>query len=222
MRLTQDKNILVKLNLDAGNFESFHCTEPKITIGIDMHLLYSLLKTVNDDDPVMLYMNKDNMSTLYIRSLCEGSEGSELTDIEVPLMDLNNVRMPLPETNFQNRITMSSDKFNTICKQLSVNASSVEIRSVNNEILFRGNNEGGKVTKTYRDTQYTGKKKNKPDKVVQGIYELRYLMIFSKCTKLCNTIEIYLKNDFPLVLVISVATLGKMYVFLSPLENQEQ
>src|SRR5690606_28305411 len=95
----------------------------------------------------------------------------------------------------------------------------VEIRSINNEIMFRGQNEGGKVTKSYRDINYNDKKKDKPDQVVQGIYELRNLMGFSKCNKLCNTIEIYLKNDFPLVLVIAVATLGKMYVFLTPIEN---
>ena len=74
----------------------------------------------------------------------------------------------------------------------------------------------------YRDSNYTTKKKDKPDHVVQGVYELRNLMNFSKCNKLCNTIELYLKNDFPLVLVISVATLGKMYVFLSPIENGNQ
>lgn len=218
LRLTEDKSILIKLNLDANNFDTFRCEEQKITIGVDMHNLHALLKMVNDDDPIILYMNRDNRSALYIRSLSENNENSEETDIEIYLLEIGNPDMPIPQTEFQNKITMASDKFHTICKHLHNNSTYVEITSVNNEILFRGQNEGGKVTMHYKDMNYT-KKKDKPDQVVQGLYELKNLMGFSKCNKLCNTIEIYLKNDFPLVLVICVATLGKMYVFLSPIEN---
>ncbi|XWV26508.1 putative DNA polymerase sliding clamp [Tupanvirus soda lake] len=219
LRLTEDKSILVKLHLDAINFEQFRCDEPKITIGVDMHNLHALLKMVNDDDPIVLYMNRDNRSSLYIRSLNENNESSEETDIEIFLMEIGHTEMPIPQTEFQNKITMASDKFHTICKHMNNNSTYVEITSINNEILFRGKNEGGKVTMSYKDVNYNSKKKDKPDQVVQGVYELRNLMGFSKCNKLCNTIEIYLKNDFPLVLVISVATLGKMYVFLSPIES---
>ena len=218
LRLTEDKSILIKLNLDASNFEYFRCDEPKITIGVDMHNLHGFLKTVNDDDPIILYMNRDNRSSLYIRSLNENTQSSEENDVEIFLMDIANPEMPIPKTEFQNKITMGADKFHNICKHLNNNSTFVEITSINDEILFRGQNEGGKVTMSYRDTNYTNKEE-KPDQVVQGVYELRNLMGFSKCNKLCNTIEIYLKNDFPLVLVISVATLGKMYVFLSPIEN---
>lgn len=219
IRLTEDKNILIKLNLDADNFDDFRCEEPKITVGIDMHNLHGLLKMVNDEDPILIYMNRDNRSSLYIRSLNENNESSEETDIEVFLMDIGNPDMPIPQTEFQNKITMASDKFHAICKRLNNNSTFVEIKSINNEISFRGQNEGGKVTMSYKDTNYDSKKKDKPDQIVQGIYELRNLMGFSKCNKLCNTIEIYLKNDFPLVLVIGVATLGKMYVFLTPIDN---
>jgi proliferating cell nuclear antigen PCNA len=219
LRLTEDKSILIKLNLDASNFEYFKCLEPKITIGVDMHNLHALLKMINDDDPIIIYMNRDNRSTLYIRSLNENNESSEETDLEIYLLEISNPDMPLPQTEFQNKITMASDKFHAICKHLNNNSTTVEITSIGSEILFRGENEGGKVRKAYKDVNYTSKKKDKSDQVVQGIYELRNLMCFSKCNKLCNTIEIYLKNDFPLVLVISVGTLGKMYVFLTPLEN---
>lgn len=220
LRLTEDKSILIKLNLVASNFEYFRCDEPKITIGVDMHTLHALLKMVNDDDPIIFYMNRDNRSALYIRSLNENNDNSsEETDIEIYLMEIGNPEMPIPQTEFQNKITMASDKFHQICKHLNNNSTFVEITSINNEILFRGQNEGGKVTMSYKDSNYNKKKPDKPNQVVQGVYELRNLMGFSKCNKLCNTIDIYLKNDFPLVLMISVATLGKMYVFLSPIDN---
>ncbi|BCS83041.1 putative DNA polymerase sliding clamp [Cotonvirus japonicus] len=219
VRLTEDKNTLVKVVLDADNFDFFRCDEPKITIGVDMHILHGLLKMVNDDDPIVMYMKGSMRNSLYIRSIIENNDNSEETDIELFLMDIPNTELPSLRGTFQNKITMKSDKFHLICKHLNNNSTFVEITSINNEILFRGQSEGGKVTKSYRDNDYNNKKKDKPDQVVQGVYELKNLLGFSKCNKLCNTIEIYLKNDFPLVLVISVAALGKMYVFLSPIEN---
>ncbi|ANB50504.1 putative DNA polymerase sliding clamp [Powai lake megavirus] len=218
LRLTEDKSILIKLVLNADNFDYFRCDEPKITIGVDMHTLHGLLKMINDDDPMMLYMIEGCRSSLYIRSLNEDKDNSEETDIELFLMEIPNPEMPVPVTKFQNRITMKSDKFHNICKHLNNNSTFVEIKSINNEIIFVGQNEGGKVTMSCRDTEYNSAGKD-TNQVVQGMYELRNLLGFSKCNKLCNTIELYLKNDFPLVLVISVATLGKMYVFLSPIEN---
>lgn len=217
LRLTEDKSILIKLNLDANNFEYFRCDEPKITIGVDMSNLHTLLKMVNDDDPIILYMNRDNRNVLNIRSINENNESAEETDIEIYLMEIANPELPIPQTEFQNHITISSDKFHTICKHLNNNSLYVEITSVNSEISFRGENENGKVTMLYKDVNY--KKKSDKEQVVQGIYELRNLLGFSKCNKLCSTVEIYLRNDFPLVLVISVATLGKMYIFLTPIEN---
>lgn len=220
LRLTEDKGILIKLNLDASNFESFRCEEPKLTIGVDMNYLHGLLKLISDDDQLIMYMTRDNRSSLYIRSSNESNESnSEETDIEVYLMDIANPDIPIPKTEFQNKITMASDKFHTICKNLNNSSQSVEITSCNNLISFRGKSDGGKVTKTYKDDNDNNKKKDKPDQIVQGIFELRTLMGFSKCNKLCNTLDIYLKNEFPLVLVISVATLGKMYVFLTPIEK---
>jgi len=217
LRLTQDKSVLIKLILDAVNFEYFKCTEPKITIGIDMSQLHAMLKSINDNDPITLYMNRDNRSTLYIHSTSENNEHTEETDLEVCLMDIGNQEMPLPRAEFQNKITMAADKFHTICKHLNNNSVHVEITSINNEISFKGKNEGGKISRTYKDAN--SKKKDKQNHVVQGNYELRNLMYFSKCNKLCQTIDIYLKNDFPLVLVISVATLGKMYIFLTPTDQ---
>ena len=46
---------------------------------------------------------------------------------------------------------MESDKFHQICKHLNNNSTFVEIASINDEILFKGQSEGGKVTMTYKD-----------------------------------------------------------------------
>lgn len=222
VKLTEDKTILLKLSLYACEFDYFRCDDPKITIGVDMANLHSKMKSISDDEPIIIYMNRYDQSRLYIRSINDDNDDTcEETDIEIFLMQIENDDIPLPPVDFPNKITMASDKFNTICKHLNNNATYVEITSINKEILFAGQSDGGKITKSYRDNNYKKKKKNKMDQVVQGKYELKNLLGFSKCNKLCQTIDIYLKNDFPLVLVISVDKLGKLYVFVTPIEENE-
>ena len=156
--MTEDRNTLIKLMLHAKNFEYFKCSEPKITIGIDMSLLHNMLKSVNDNDPITLYMNKGSRNTLYIHNNSDTEGYTEETDLEVSLIDIANQEMPLPRSEFQNKITMSADRFHTICKQLNNNSDYVEITSIDNEISFKGKSEGGKISKTYKDSN---KKKEK-------------------------------------------------------------
>jgi proliferating cell nuclear antigen PCNA len=210
------KSMLVKLNLDAVNFEYFRCDEPKITIGVNMHNLHALLKSINDEDPIILYMNRDNRSILHIRSINE-KNGSQETDIKIFLIEIQCWEFSIPKTEFQNKITIASDKFRTICEHLNNHSNVVEIISIDNEILFRGKNDGGEVTTTFKDINNN----NKSNQVVKGTYVIKNLLTFSKFDKLCNIIEIYLKNDFPLVLAISMAALGRMYVFITPVTESK-
>ena len=51
---------------------------------------------------------------------------------------------------------------------------------------------------------------------IQGLYSLKYLTLFTKCTNLCNQINLYIKNDYPLIIRYSVASLGDIKLCLAP------
>ena len=53
--------------------------------------------------------------------------------------------------------------------------------------------------------------------IIQGIFSLnlKYLSIFTKCTNLSNTVEIYLKNNYPIILRYTIASLGEIKLCLS-------
>ena len=54
------------------------------------------------------------------------------------------------------------------------------------------------------------------DEIVQGLFALKHLVMFTKCTNLCQQIEILLKNDFPLIINYQVASLGEIKLALAP------
>ena len=60
------------------------------------------------------------------------------------------------------------------------------------------------------------KKNTNPEEIIQGLFALKHLVLFSKCTNLCPSIELYLKNDYPLIIKYLVASLGEIKLCLAP------
>ena len=56
--------------------------------------------------------------------------------------------------------------------------------------------------------------------IFQGIFNVKYLVLFTKCTNLSNTVELYLKNDYPLIIQYTVGSLGSVKLCLAPQQNE--
>ena len=52
--------------------------------------------------------------------------------------------------------------------------------------------------------------------IYQGVFNLKYLVMFTKCTNLSSVVELYLKNDYPLIIQYSVGSLGLIKLCLAP------
>ena len=59
-------------------------------------------------------------------------------------------------------------------------------------------------------------KQNTKGEIVQGYFALKHLVLFTKCTNLSSSIELYLKNDYPLIIRYQVANLGEVKLCLAP------
>jgi proliferating cell nuclear antigen PCNA len=222
LKLTDDKEILIKVVLPADNFQTFICLEPEITIGVVVKELRSVLRHIDSNDPITLYMDRDNCHTLYIHSIYESEDGTEIkeTNLQLRLIDIANLHIQLPKVMFENKITIATDKFRALCNNFNkIGSEDVKITALNNQISFMGKSDLGDMTITFKD--FNPGRNDDQNQIICGTWKLPYLAHFSKCDKLCSVIDIYLKRDFPLVLLISVGSLGKMFVFLSPSANEE-
>ena len=80
-----------------------------------------------------------------------------------------------------------------------------------------GNFSEAEIHRAESDSGMDFIKKQSSNKIIQGIFSLKNLGYFIKCTNLCSQIEIYLENDLPLVVKYNVADLGEIQLCLSPL-----
>lgn len=209
--------VLTYLRLNADKFEYFYCPA-KFILGVNMMYLFKLIKTLSNNDSLTLFLPASNPNKLGIRA--ENAEKQSTNTWMMKLFDTNVDNIELPNIEFSSVITMPSTDFQKICRDFNALAERLEITSSNSDLIFRCIGDFVDGETIILSESQSGAKVHKPggmsSEIVQGIFELKYLVMFTKCTSLCPTIEIGLKNDYPLVLRYMVANLGEVRLVLAP------
>jgi proliferating cell nuclear antigen len=206
--------ILVHLKLDASKFEHYHCDAPK-TIGINMLNFYKIIKTINSNDTLTLFMKKNDHNHLGVE--IENREKNTKTTYKLNLLDLNNTKMEIPPSVFNSVITLPSTEFQKICRDMHNLAEFVEIKTINKELILACKGDFCSQETVLRDSDsVTVEHENNEMDIVQGVFNLKFLCLFTKATNLSKMVELYLKNDYPLIVRYSVASLGEIKMCLAP------
>jgi proliferating cell nuclear antigen len=206
--------VLTYLSLQAHRFEYFYCPA-KFVLGINMIYLFKLIKTLSNNDSLTLFLPASNPNKLGIRA--ENAEKGTTNTWMMKLFDTNVENIEFPNISFTSTITMPSTDFQKICRDFNALAEKLEITSSNSDLIFRcvGDFVDGE-TVIMSNNQEEIKVERNTNEIVQGMFELKYLVLFTKCTNLCQTTKINLKNDYPLVLRYDVANLGEVRLVLAP------
>lgn len=210
--------VLVHLKLDASKFEYYKC-DTKMCIGVSMLNLHKLIKTINSNDTLTLFMDENDMNHIGIK--IENGEKNTKTTYKLTLLDLDNPRISIDPTEFNSMITLPSSDFQKICRDMSNLSEFVEIKNINNQLIFtcKGDFCQQETILCDNDSGIHSISSKNTNEIVQGVFKLKYLVLFTKCTNLCNTVELYLKNDYPIIVRWSVASLGEIKLALAPVTN---
>jgi proliferating cell nuclear antigen len=210
--------VLVHLKLESKNFEHYFCGK-KCILGINMTNLFKLIKAMGNNDTLTLFLKESDQNRLVIR--IENFEKNSVTNFKLNLLDLNDETIHIPPASFDSQITMPSTDFQKLCRDMAGLADVLEIKSLENLLIFscKGDfcTQETKLGQTSNGMTFV--KNNNPNMIVQGYFALKHLVLFTKCTNLCNSIELYLKNNYPLIICYSVASLGNIKLCLAPLQN---
>ena len=209
------QTILVHLKLEKDNFESYFCKH-KIFIGVNMLNFFKLIRTLTNNDALTLFIEADNTNLLGIR--IENGEKNSLTTYYLDLIEVNEATYQIPPAQFESIITMPSNEFNKICRDMINLTDIIEIKSVGSQLIFSCKGEFAKQETIIGETSngLNFVKSSTEDNIIQGYYNLKHLVLFTKCTNLCNSIEMYMKNNFPIVIKFSVGSLGSLKLALAP------
>lgn len=206
--------VLVHLKLAAEKFEFYHCPN-KLVIGVNMLNFHKLIKTVNSNDTLTFFVDSNDYNHLGIK--IESNLKNSKTTYKLNLLDLDNPKISVDPAEFNSVITLPSTDFQKICRDMNNIADQVEIKNIDKQLIFscKGDFCAQSTVLTNHDGVSTISNRKEGD-IVQGVFNLKYLVLFTKCTNLCNTVELYLKNDYPLISKWTCASLGELKLCLSP------
>ena len=95
-------------------------------------------------------------------------------------------------------------------------AEYIEIKNIGNKLILSCQGEFCcQETILATEVQNIQIKNSDSQEIIQGIFSLKYLSIFTKCTNLCSTVEIYLKNSYPIILQYGIASMGTVKLCLA-------
>ena len=214
--------VLTYLRLDADRFEYFYCNA-KYILGINMIYLFKLIKTMGNNDSLTLYLPEANPNKLGIRM--ENSEKSTVTNYFLKLFDTDVEDIKIPSISFTSIIHMPSSDLQKHCRDMNALGEKldIEITSIGSDLIFRCNGDFAEqetIISENNSTMRVQKAANSANEIVQGIFQLKHLVVFTKCTSLCPSIELCLRNDYPLILKYTVANLGEIRLVLAPMKNK--
>ncbi len=213
---------LVHLTLESENFEKFHCLQNQI-LGVNMVNFFKLIKIISTKDILTLFVKSSDLNHLGIR--IENPTKNTSTTFKLNLMDLDNSLMRIPPAKFKNIITMKSTDFQKTCRDMLNISDEIEIKTVDKTMVLtcRGTFADQKTVigeSTTNGFQFSvTEEEDDEDKIVQGIFNLKYLTLFAKCSSLSPSINIFLKNNYPIILGYRVGSLGSLKMCLAP-KNQ--
>ena len=214
---------LVHIRYDAKKFDFYYC-ERDLSIGINIANTLKVLKNISQNDTLQLFVTRSDFDKAGIR--IQNAEKGAVHEFYIKLMDLDDNDIDIPETEFTSIISMPSSDLHNLCKQYKEFATEIDIKSVGDQVIFSftGDQTNGKSILNNNDNCLIVQKATESDinhdEIIQARFMLKYLALFSKAYNLSNTVEIFLKNDYPIILKYSIADLGTLKYCLAPMADE--
>jgi proliferating cell nuclear antigen len=222
LQINNDGTLIVKVFLDYKDFSTFYVDTTKITIGITISELYKYLKSINDNDILILSIEKNNKQNLILEAYNE--KNCSKNECLLKLLDLNNEKKIFNECELEFVITMSTAEFNKICKEFAAISEYIEIICSASEIIFqtKGDSLIRKLSfqncseKKTQDGVHIDTKIADKTYTVELIFLLEYLTRFNKCTQLSDKVMLYLRQNSPIFIQYQIASIGNLIIANSP------
>jgi proliferating cell nuclear antigen len=217
--INKSGTILVYSKLDSDKFDKYKYNyhKKKITIGVNLDNLLIILKCMSNMDKMTWALDDEDINKLII--ILENTDKKEKKIFRLNLSDLDDEKIEVDPIQFPYAAYFPSSDFHKYCKDLSLITEKIEIKCTNNKVSFgiKGADicdADFEISETNGGLSIDVNTDNK-NEIVQGVFSLKWINVFTKCTNLSPQVILYLKNDYPLIIKYSVAALGEVKFVLS-------
>lgn len=212
--LDKDHVLAVHVRINGDKLNKYFCEKP-VALGVNMKIFYQLIKIIEKDDILTLSHEEDsNRLGIFI-----SNENRKIkTRYYLNLMDGNKEHRNLPDIEYDSVVMIPAETFHKICRHMSEWSKEIEIKCTDSQLTLSC--EGDAVAQTTTIGESTDglvfTRNQNPEAIIEGLFSLKYLILFTKCSKLCEVIHVHLQNNLPLTIVYKIGSIGDIKLCLAP------
>ena len=214
--LTMDgsKCSCVYMKLHAKEFDEYWCPDP-VEAGINMAKMFQLIKTANSRDVVTLYMESRDDNRLGIT--IQNADSNTVTNFRLKLMDVDHAEIDIPDVKFAYVITMSSTKFQKLCRDMAGISETMTMITHGDRLVLACNGDIAEQETVLGPADDGMKIECSTDTKIEGKFSLKFLTLFCKASSLSQTLDLFIRKSFLLIMQYQVASLGEIRFCLAPM-----
>jgi proliferating cell nuclear antigen len=211
---------LVSLNLSMDGFEHYRA-DSNMVLGVSIANLAKVMKLADNSDAITLSADQE---ATHLKIIFENAKNERTTEFNLNLITIDSEHLAIPETEYQSVVTINSNEYSKICKELFSLSETVQVTTNPDFVIFSVEGEvgSGSVKLGHND----GDKKD--DQTILEVTEpvtqqfaLRYLNMFNKAAAISSFTRLCLHQEQPLVVEFKIENLGVLKYFLAPKISDE-
>ena len=217
------RTILIDLELESDSFSVYkYKSTDKLFIGVNLTHLHKMLKSIKKRDSIQLFIDDTSPTDLGIKVIPK--ENNRITTSFIKIQNIQNLDIDLPE-GYGKPVIVPSGEFQKMCKGLTHISNLTHITSKG--FLIRFSSDAVGVMKRFTefgetedsDSDSEDKDAETPD--YEEDFDTEQLTRITKLAGMGGTIQIYPKNDNPLLFRSTIGNLGKISIYLKSKNIQE-
>ncbi len=207
-QLDSSKAAMIDLNLPAGVFQEFNCTETrKVCLGVDE--LVKISKRMASDDRLEFSVDEKGQKFV-IRMVGQADRKFSLMLLTPPDEDRKSKPMP-----FDARAELYADAFKQAVKDVGVVSGHIRIIAKDDTLTFTGGGDIGEAHVTLKTGDDSPLYDLEIKKEASAMYALSYLSEITKAIS-SDTVALQYATDKPLQMEFGVAEGGTIKFILAP------
>lgn len=211
---------LVSLNLSCDGFEHYRA-DSNMVLGVSIANLAKVMKLADNSDAITLQADQE---ATHLKIIFENAKTERTTEFNLNLITIDSEHLAIPETEYQSVVTINSNEYSKICKELFSLSETVQITTNPEYVIFSVEGEVGSGSVKLGHNDGDKKEEQTLLEVTEPVtqqFALRYLNMFNKAATISNFTRLCLHQEQPLVVEFKIENLGVLKYFLAPKISDE-
>lgn len=195
---------IFELYLPATWFDIYkHTHDTPIAIGISSTLLFKILNTREKGQETKLVFDNDQSDKLFVDFTCENPAIFD-KKFEIPLVDLEQEMMHIPEMESQAEFALCSANFANLINQLKLFGDTLEVECTEEKITLHSLSPDAGKMQVEIDINELTEYAIEEGETVRLSFSLSILHNICMYSKISKNVNVFLKDNFPMKVCYSL------------------